>query len=267
MNKKTQPGYTAKLGASAKKITKAICTYWRASWWHKLWIGAACTLIIWAGTMYGIAQWYIYTSNDKPLKLGASFIPAYAESLGLDAQRTMDALINDLGIRHFRLVSYWSQLEPHPGQYDFGLLDWQFKKAEAAGARVTLSVGLRQPRWPECHMPKWAESNPPEVWERQLADFMTATIERYKHSSALESYQLENEYFLKGFGICTNFDRERLVNEYNLVKRTDPTRPVIVARSNNALGMPVGTPTPDEFGISIYKRVWDANVTKRYIEY
>jgi hypothetical protein len=31
--------------------------------------------------------------------------------------------------------------------------------------------------------------------------------------------------------------------------------------------VPLGEPTPDMFGISIYKRVWDANLTKRYLEY
>ncbi len=235
-------------------------------------------LLLWVGALYGIAQWYIYTSKDKPLKLGASFIPAYAESLGLNPQETMDALINEVGVRHFRLVSYWDQLEPTQGHYDFSLLDWQFKKAEQAGAHITLSLGLRQPRWPECHVPEWAKGWPayaPNASTRQmqpnLEAFMTAVVERYKNSSALDSYQVENEFFLKGFGECEGipgvFARERLVREYDLVKRLDGHHAVIVNRSNNALGWPVGAPTPDEFGISIYKRVWDAQITKRYLEY
>ena len=117
-------------------------------------------LMLWLGSMYGIAQWYIHANQHKPLVLGASFIPAYAESFGLDAQKTMDAMINDVGVRHFRLVSYWNQLEPEQGEYDFSLLDWQFAKAEATGAKITLSLGLRQPRWPECHMPDWAKQLP-----------------------------------------------------------------------------------------------------------
>ena len=234
--------------------------------------------MLWVGALYGIAQWYIQSSQDKPLKLGASFIPAYAESLGLDAPQTMDALINEIGVRHFRLVSYWNQLEPTEGVYDFSLLDWQFEKAEAAGASVTLSLGLRQPRWPECHVPDWAKGLPAydsnvalRQMQPQLESFMSALIFRYKDSPALDSYQVENEFFLKGFGECEPipgvFARERLVREYNLVKKLDPKHKIIVNRSNNALGWPVGTPTPDEFGISIYKRVWDAALTKRYLEY
>ncbi len=219
------------------------------------------------GTMYGIARWYMATERNKPLLMGTSFIPAYAESLGLDPQQTMDALINDVGVRRFRLVSYWDQLEPEKGKYDFSLLDWQFQKAEAANAKISLSLGLRQPRWPECHVPQWAVGEATDEWQPQLNNFIAAVIERYKDSPSLESYQLENEYFLKAFGMCTNYDRQRLVNEYNLVKSLDPKRKVIVARSQNAIGIPLGQPQPDEFGISIYKRVWDAAYTHRYLEY
>ncbi|HSD55879.1 MAG TPA: hypothetical protein VLA92_01865, partial [Candidatus Saccharimonadales bacterium] len=101
----------------------------------------------------------------------------------------------------------------------------------------------------------------------QLETFITQVVNRYKDSPALDSYQLENEYFLKGFGICSNFDRDRLISEAALVKRLDSKHPLIISRSNNAIGTPIGKPTPDEFGISIYKRVWDATFTKRYLEY
>lgn len=219
------------------------------------------------GTMYGIARWYMYSERNQPLQLGVSFIPAYAESLGLDPQQTMDAIINDLGVRRFRLVSYWNQLEPTKGQYDFSVLDWQFQKAEASNSKITLSLGLRQPRWPECHMPQWAIGESDTEWQPQLNDFITAVVNRYKNSPSLESYQLENEYFLKSFGLCTNFDRTRLVNEYNLVKALDPNHKLIVTRSQNAMGISLGDPRPDELGMSVYKRVWDSSYTKRYIEY
>src|ERR1700740_2831430 len=96
--------------------------------------------------MYGIAQWYIHTEASKPLQLGVSFIPDYAESLGLDPQQTMNALI-DAGVKQFRLVSYWSDAETTQGNYDFSQLDWQFKTAEARHATIILTLGLRQPRW------------------------------------------------------------------------------------------------------------------------
>lgn len=252
---------------TASWVKRRCVQYWQQNFWHKLLIILAAVFFVSFVCMYSIAQWYIWSQKDKPLVVGTSFIPAYAESFGLDPQETMDALIEDLGVRHFRLVSYWNQLEPAEGTYDFSLLDWQFEKAEKAGAKVTLSLGLRQPRWPECHMPAWAQNTPEDIWQPKLEKFMSEVVNRYKDSPALDSYQVENEFFLKGFGICTNHNRDRLVREYHLVKRLDPDHTVIINRSNNLLGWPVGEPTPDEFGISIYKRVWDAQLTKRYLEY
>lgn len=250
-----------------KRLWRGLVNYWRGSVWHKFAVIVVGLALLTPGGMYGIARWYIASESSKPLVMGTSFIPAYAESLGLDAKQTMDALIGDVGVRNFRLVSYWDRLEPQKGTYDFSELDWQFQKAEASGSKVSLSLGLRQPRWPECHMPSWAYGEPQSTWQPQLEAFITQVVNRYKHSPALASYQLENEYFLKGFGQCTNFDRGRLVSEYNLVKQLDPTHTLIITRSNNALGTPVGQPQPDEFGISIYKRVWDAAFTHRYVEY
>jgi hypothetical protein len=266
--------YITQLLITLKKLAKAggrrLARFWRKNIWHKLMIILAGLFVAWLGMAYGIARWYIATSNDKPLIVGSSFIPAYAESLGLDPRETMDALVSDVGVRHFRLVSYWNQMEPEDGRYDFSQLDWQFEKAEAAGAKVSLSLGLRQPRWPECHMPQWAAQKEVAVWQQDLLDYVAATVNRYKDSPALDSYQVENEFFLKGFGNCEHIpgaiDRERFVAEYDLVKRLDPDHKAIINRSNNALGWPIGDPQPDEFGLSIYKRVW-GNPPGRYVEY
>lgn len=249
-----------------KQLANTVKRYWHKNWWHKAVAALALVIVLMVGTLYGIAQWYRFSQRHVPLQLGVSFIPAYAGSLGIDPEETMDGLL-DLGVRNFRLVSYWNQLETAPGQYDFSLLDWQFKKAEAKRAKITLTLGLRQPRWPECHMPDHYKGQSRAQWQPQLEKFMTAIVDRYKDSPSLQDYQLENEYFLKGFGICTDFSRDRLVSEYNLVKKLDSKHPIIVGRSNNAIGLPVGQPQPDEFAISVYKRVWDAALTHRYLEY
>ncbi|MEK7594904.1 MAG: hypothetical protein AAB436_04685 [Patescibacteria group bacterium] len=240
--------------------------YWHGGWFQKIVTILVIAVILLTSVMYSIAQWYIHSESSKPLQQGVSFIPDYATSLGVDPEQTMDALIG-IGVKQFRLVSYWSDAEQTKGTYDFSQLDWQFKKAEAANAKVTLTLGLRQPRWPECHMPDWASKESPGQWGPQLNAYMTAVVNRYKDSPALQDYQLENEYFLKGFGICTDFSRSRLVNEYNMVKGLDPKHPIIVGRSNNAQGFPVGKPLPDKFSISVYKRVWDGNFSHRYLEY
>ncbi len=137
----------------ANSLKQWLQHYWRKNWWHKFVVVLISAIIVMIGVMYGIAQWYAHSQRNQPLEQGVSFIPAYASSLGVNPEQTMDALL-DINIRHFRLVSYWNQLEPQPGQYNFSELDWQFEKAERANAKVILTLGLRQPRWPECHAPQ-----------------------------------------------------------------------------------------------------------------
>lgn len=252
----------------ARHIASWCKKWWRARLLHRIQalLVALCMLV--TSGMYGVAQWYIQKHADEPLQLGATFIPDYAEYLGVDPEETLDAMLGDLGIRQLRLVSYWKNGETRPGEYNFDFLDWQFAKAEAAGAKVSLAIGLRQPRWPECHMPSWAKNLPQSDWETRLMDYLTATVNRYKDRPSLESWQLENEYLLAVFGECQDHTRERLIDEFNLVKELDPNHPVIVSRSNNAVpSWPVGKPRADIIGASIYKRVWDGNITQRYFEY
>lgn len=253
--------------ALIKQPLGAVRRYAGKSRWHMFWLIFMGLFGLCVGGMYGVSQWYIRSHRDEPLVIGTSFIPAYAQSFGLDPKAAMDAMIGDLGVRHFRLVSYWNQLEPAEGTYDFSLLDWQFEKAEKAGAKVTLSLGLRQPRWPECHMPGWAHGTPRESWQPKLERFISEVVSRYKDSPALESYQLENEYYLAVFGECPESTQDRLVSEYRTVKSADSGHPVIISRSNNFPGLPKTPPTPDIYGISVYRRVWSGEVIDRYFTY
>lgn len=249
------------------KPCRWVVVFWQKNLFHKLLSIFVAAVVLFVTGMYGVGQWYIHKHRNDPLKIGATFIPQYADYFGLDPKETMAALITDLGIHNFRLVSYWDDIEKTPGTYDFTNLDWQFKMAEQTHSTVSLAIGLRQPRWPECHPPEWVKTEPMSVWEPQLKTFMGEVINRYKSSPALVSYQLENEFFLSVFGECTDFSRSRLVDEFNYIKTQDTAHPVIISRSNNWVGLPLGDPRPDEFGISVYKRVWDKTITKRYFEY
>lgn len=228
----------------------------QTSFWKRFAAGVAAVFFVLFSSMYGIALWYQHSQAGKPYLLGTTFIPSYASYLGVDPHETLDAIINDLGVRQFRFTSYWNEIESQQGTYDFSQLDWQMQAAEKAGAKVSLAIGLRQPRWPECHAPDWVDTTQPrEQWQPALEKYMTAVIEHYKDSPSLESYQLENEFF-NTFGDCHNFDRARLSDELALVRKLDPDHPVIISRSNNYAGLPIRQPQPDIHGISIYRRVF-----------
>jgi hypothetical protein len=242
---------------------------WYSGHWRRILFAFIALVLLLSTYSFTVAEWYITKHKNQPLVLGASFIPDYAESFGLNPQDTLNAMLSDLKLKQVRLVSYWSDIEPTPGQYDFSKLDWQFAMADQYGAKVSLSIGLRQPRWPECHEPSWVNVDPKnrQAWEPQLYKFIEAVVNHYKNNPALQDYELENEFFMTVFGECKDFDRARLVDEFNLVKAMDTKHKVIISRSDNWVGIPIGKPTPDEFAISVYKRVWDAAFTHRYFEY
>lgn len=217
-------------------------------------------------TMYGIARWYIDSRDTQQAVLGASFVPDYARYLGEDPRAVLAAMLDDLHVRHLRLVSYWSDIEASKGNYDFSELDAEFAAANARGAKVTLAIGLRQPRWPECHFPSWVAPENVAAWELPLNRFLAAVVSRYHTNPALESYQLENEYFLPAFGHCPDSSRDRLIREAALVRSLDPHHPLIFSRSQNAIGWPVGEPHGDLYGVSVYQEVWSP-ILRHYLVY
>lgn len=248
--------------------TNMIKPIWKRSFWNKIWLVLAALLLVSVSSSYGVAQWYIQKHSNEPLVWGATFVPNYSRYFGIDPKETLQASIDDLGITRWRLVSYWSDMEATQGTYNFDELDWQFDMVERAGGTVSLAIGLRQPRWPECHMPTWAKDTTRDQWYPQLKNFMQAVIERYKDRPSLISYQLENEFLLDVFGECPDHDVERLRDEFKFVKSLDSSIPLIVSRSNNAIpSWPINEPRADLIGATVYKRVWDKTITKRYFEY
>lgn len=187
---------------------------------------------------------------------GASFSAKYARELGIDPKLCLQSALRDLKIRRLRLMSYWDVHEKTQGKYDFTELDWQFKLAGQYGAEVSLSIGLRQPRWPESHWPKWAKEMPEEEWREAIYRYIEVVVKRYKDHPALASWQLENEARLKSFGLNGDFDRSRLRREFKLMKKIDPNNPVIMTCSDS-WGMPFFGPKPDIYGFSVYRYFYD----------
>ena len=237
---------------------------------HRSWklfiLGFSSVLILLPSVTYIFAYNYQHSHRDEPLQLGATFISSYAEYFDLNAKETLSAILGDLNVKHLRLVSYWSAHEKTKGTYDFSDLDWQFKMAEERGATITLALGLRQPRWPECHMPSWTVQEQDSQWIPELQKYIEVTVDRYKNSPALVSYQLENEYFLTAFTRCRENSRERLVNEYQAVRAHDPLHQISMNLSSD-FGISIGKPDPDLYGMALYQRVYESRFLKRYITY
>lgn len=198
---------------------------------------------------------FLVRHGDEPTQLGVSFSKTYAEELGINWQTAYEGVLKDLGFKKLRLMSYWDEHEKERDIYDFSSLDWQMDLAAQYGAKVSLAVGHRQPRWPECHTPNWAKQLETKQQNAKLLEYLETVSLRYRYHPALESYQLENEIFNRMFGECPDFDRDLLNQEYNLVKKIDPQHPVIINVSNQS-GTPIRQPVGDEVGFSLYKKAY-----------
>jgi hypothetical protein len=226
-----------------------------ASLLWKLAIGLAAICVVVALSVFLLARKPV----PATITYGLSFSAPYAQELGLDPHTVFRALLDDLGVRHFRLAAYWPSIEPQKGQYDFSETDYEVSAASDAGADIIMAVGRRLPRWPECHVPDWAAK---ESWEDQKAailEYMTRVVERYKDEPSIIYWQVENEPYLSLFGseACgSTLDTAFLKEEVALVHSLDPSRPVLLTDSGN-LGTWFGAyKNGDAFGTSVYVYFW-----------
>lgn len=204
---------------------------------------------------------FLLAQKEKPEQItyGMSFNTMYARELGLDWQETYDVLLDDMGVRHLRLAAHWPMVEPSPDEYNFEELDYQIARAEEVGAEVVFAVGRRLPRWPECHVPTWAQGIDTETRNAEILEYIEIVIERYKDSPAISVWQVENEPFLEVFAFehCGVLDVDFLDREIALVRSLDGTRPILITDSGN-LGTWLGPyKRGDMFGTSVYVHFWN----------
>jgi hypothetical protein len=258
---KKHTSHKAKPWSKALKAAAGALRYVRSKKWWIRWPVYLVSLIV----FFFCASWVIDKSLPpvKNPEYGVSFSTKYAQELGNDWQANFLGLLDDLHIKNFRLMSYWDTIEPQQGKYDFTNLDWQINQAGARGAKVSLAIGLRQPRWPECHEPEWAKSMPVESdqWKSALYGYITTVVNRYKNNPAIESYQLENESANNWFGTCRQgpAPKGRLIEELKMVKQLDPNHPTWMSLSDEH-GFPLGNPVPDAYGFSIYRIVYSTQL-------
>ena len=186
---------------------------------------------------------------------GATFSSIYAAELGLDVRETYTAVLDELQVKALRIPVYWSKVEGSEGVYDFHDLDWMMNEAGGRGIPVTLVIGQKVPRWPECFIPDWAEQKlEPERGEALLA-FMRVVVDRYEHHPALHRWQVENESFFP-FGECPAPDPALIAKEIRLVKTFDDVgRPIQLTTSGEQAFWVFRAFPADVLGFSLYRVV------------
>jgi hypothetical protein len=196
----------------------------------------------------------IYT-KPQAVQFGVSYEANYAKYLGLDPKTTYTQMLSDLDIKKIRLNSYWDKIEPKDNQFDFIEPDFYINEASKAGIEIILSVGLKQPRWPECRYPKWLDINSKVQKEEKLLRMVEQTIKHYRDNPSITTFQIENEPLL-GFGVCPKPDKNLLKKEVALARSlTDKT---ILVTDSGELGIwIVPMQQGDIFGTTLYRKVFD----------
>ncbi len=187
--------------------------------------------------------------------LGATFSVPYAQQLGIDWREAYEAVLDDLGVKRLRLPAYWNMIEPEKGEMDFTGLDWQISEAEKRNVQVILAVGRKLPRWPECHVPKWATEISEGEQQAILLKNIETIVRRYADSTSVIAWQVENEPFFS-FGVCPPPNREFLEQEIALVHSLD-SRPVVVTESGELSTWIRAASVTDILGLSVYRVVWN----------
>lgn len=211
--------------------------------------------------------------NNYPAKIdlthrsgefGATFSKKFCDELKLDWKETYQAILDDLKIRYLRLPAYWDEIEETEDVYDFSDLDYMVNEASARDAKIIITVGRRQPRWPECHSPAWVNKKTEAESNEKLLKLIKEIILRYKDNKNITNWQVENEAFLSTFGVCPPLDKNLLQQEINLVKSLD-SRPIIITGSGELSFWKNEAAAGDVFGTTMYRIVYNDIIG--YIKY
>ncbi len=215
------------------------------------------SILILLGILLGIAFLYFFVGSAPQTEtvFGVNFSQKHAQNLGLDWKAVYEALLNDPGAKRIKIAVHWDLIEPTKGVFSFEDLDWQMAKLKEYKARALLVVGMKTPRWPECHIPNWARGLSRENQQKEILTMLENVVKKYKDASVLLGWQVENEPFFP-FGECPWADEKFLKQEVSLVKSLDSNHRIVISESGEGSFWTKAARYGDRVGITMYRKVW-----------
>ncbi|MFA5878361.1 MAG: hypothetical protein WC845_03280 [Candidatus Staskawiczbacteria bacterium] len=205
-----------------------------------------------------LVLWFFLGSAPKAKNIlwGVNFSQKHTENLKLDWKETYLAMMEDLGAKNIKLTVDWDWVNGERDGYFFDDVDWQIREAEEHDVNILLSIGMKTSRWPECHIPSWAKDLSKDEREAEVLKYLEKMVLRYRGSSAVTSWQVENEPFFP-FGECPPTDEKFLAQEVELVKSLDSKkRPIIISDTGEFSLWFKAAKYGDIVGNTLYKKVW-----------
>ncbi len=209
---------------------------------------------------------YFQFQPASKIRWGLNFSIEQASYLGFDWRQMYVEILDDLKPKRLRIMAYWEILEPVPGRFNFGDIDFLLEEAEERNVQAILVLGQKQPRWPECHHPAWYENlTVPEQQAAVLAMLQTA-VNHFKPFSSIRAWQVENEPFFPYGPRCGSVPKDFLKQELALVKSLD-ARPIVVTDSGEKGDwLRTAFAGGEVFGSTMYRQVYH-DKKQRYIRY
>ena len=192
---------------------------------------------------------------DSSTHYGMTFSRPYATSLGEDPTHVLNVALDEIGIKQFRIPAYWGLLEPSEhGKWDFSQIDADIAAIGARKGHVTLAIGEKLPRWPECWGPSWWKVLPRTQQKPLTLEYFKAVVDHYRGNPTITAWQVENEPYFQ-YGDCPAPDKSFITEELSYVKGLDTSRPIYSTDSGELSTWLELGPQVDKLGVSVYRLV------------
>ena len=155
-----------------------------------LWQKVIAAILVGTGLFLIVFGQFPPVNSSRSINWGVTFSAKFSRELGLNPKENLRAILDDLKVDRIRLVAYWDDIGQEKNTFDFSDLDWQINEAQKRNVRIILAIGMKVPRWPECHMPSWAKTLSMEEREKEFKLYLAEIIKRYKNNKAIKIWQV-----------------------------------------------------------------------------
>ena len=180
---------------------------------------------------------------------GLTFSKYSAERYNPDWKANYLAILDELRPRRMRIIFYWEDLEPEPGNYLFRDYDWMVAEAEKRNIDLILVMGQSVGSDDKCYFPEWYKDDQKEIRESKTLALLKALTERYQDSPRVTAFQLEERPLGRGKE-CNEVSLRFFQKEIETIKRLDPDRKIILTDSVLGTRWLWGSFTTDELAVT-----------------
>jgi len=226
----------------------------------KIVLGAVLVLVL-----LGLYFDWRFQQSAQP-NWGLNFSITHAQYLGFDWKKMYRDILTDLKPQRLRVMALWEVIEPAQDKYNFADIDYILTEAEKQGVQIILTLGHKQPGWPECHHPAWYEQLSAADQEAALLTMLEQAVSHFQQYSSVAAWQIENEPFFVFGPDCQAISADTFAKEIALVRKLDP-RPIVLTDSGEkGWWLPTARFGADIFGSTMYRKIYH-HKRQKYVEY